>query len=64
MKRILWTLYKWGLLGICVYGIMRVVSYAVDGRPYLWWHGIMDLVAIIIIVAIMRLTRRWMGLES
>ena len=63
MKDILFTLFKWGLIGVIVYACFRACAHAMAQAPYEWWHGILDTAAIVIIVVVNRVTRRWMGLE-
>lgn len=41
------------------YGMVRLLSYTIlDPRPYLWWHGVVDIIVVIGLMFLMRwLTR-------
>lgn len=34
------------------YSVTRAMSYVTDPRPYLWWHGVIDLAATVVILSV------------
>lgn len=43
---------KYRLLPLVAFLLMRATSFATDPQPYLWWHGLLDVLVVLLLVGV------------